>query len=146
MKLIWVEFFSCAYAKAIQVWFGGTQRGTTLIWGYTSTKRLRTPALGNKRQLWMETLITSWSFAFFSGIFRTSFEICSTVCDKESASSNKWSISSSSSATFSMNFSMLFQSDLTLSSDWSISFLIWSSNSNCLSSKILNLLMELKNR
>jgi hypothetical protein len=41
---------------------------------------------------------------------------------------------------------MLFQSDLTLSSDWSISFLIWSSNSNCLSSKILNLLMELKSR
>jgi hypothetical protein len=25
--------------------FGGTHRGTTLIWGYASTKRLRTPAL-----------------------------------------------------------------------------------------------------
>jgi hypothetical protein len=29
---------------------GGTQKGTILIWGYASTKRLRTPALWD--QIW----------------------------------------------------------------------------------------------
>ncbi len=45
MKLIWVEFLIWGYVKGIHFWFGGTQRGTILIWGYTSTKRLRAPAL-----------------------------------------------------------------------------------------------------
>jgi hypothetical protein len=35
--------FIWRYAKKTQFWFGGTQRGTILIWGYASTKRLRTP-------------------------------------------------------------------------------------------------------
>jgi hypothetical protein len=41
MKLIWVEFFIWGYREGD----GGTQRGTILIWGYASTKRLRTPDL-----------------------------------------------------------------------------------------------------
>ena len=45
MKLIWVEYFIWGYAKEIQVWFGGMQRGKILIREYASTKRLRTPAL-----------------------------------------------------------------------------------------------------
>ncbi len=31
--------------KWVQSWCGGTQRGTSLIWGYASTKRLRTADL-----------------------------------------------------------------------------------------------------
>ncbi len=44
-KPFWVEFLIWGYAKGIQFWFGGTQRGAILIWGYAGTKRLRTPAL-----------------------------------------------------------------------------------------------------
>jgi hypothetical protein len=43
--LNWVEPLIWGYAKWIQAWFGGTRRGTILIWGYASTKRLRTPGI-----------------------------------------------------------------------------------------------------
>jgi hypothetical protein len=43
--LYWGEPLIWGYAKWIQVWFGGTRRGKILIWGYESTKRLRTPDL-----------------------------------------------------------------------------------------------------
>jgi hypothetical protein len=33
---------------------GGTQRGTILIWGYGSTKRLRTPDVNNKARYYIE--------------------------------------------------------------------------------------------
>ncbi len=33
------------YAKGVQFLYGGKQSGTILIWGYATTKRLRTPAL-----------------------------------------------------------------------------------------------------
>ncbi len=44
-KLIWVEILIWEYAKRIQLWFGGTQRGKMLICGHASIKSLRTPGL-----------------------------------------------------------------------------------------------------
>ena len=43
MKLIWVEFFYLGVREGD----GGMQRDTILIWGYASTKRLRTLALND---------------------------------------------------------------------------------------------------
>ncbi len=35
--------------KGVQVWFGGTRKITVLIWGYASTKRLRTPGVKHQK-------------------------------------------------------------------------------------------------
>jgi hypothetical protein len=45
--LIWVDFMIWGYAKGVQFFFGGTQRGTILILGYVNTKSLRTLGKNN---------------------------------------------------------------------------------------------------
>jgi hypothetical protein len=47
----WEEFLIWGYTKGIQFWFGCTQMGSILIWGYAGTKRLRTPDLIKHKQL-----------------------------------------------------------------------------------------------
>jgi hypothetical protein len=45
---------------------GGTQRGTILIWGYASTKRLRTPALTHlNHQLLLVILLVKVNKSYF---------------------------------------------------------------------------------
>ncbi len=68
-KTIRVEFLILGYTKGynsylgvsrgVQFLFGGTQRGTISIWGYASTKGLRTPDLDTCVQLHMSSFSQS---------------------------------------------------------------------------------------